>query len=748
MASRPGATVAPLLQRAFTSGELAPALGMRADVARYLAGLKTCRNFLVQRGGGVDKRAGFRYIATVKDSTVSPRLVPFIFEADDQTYLLEFGHLYVRFYFHGGQVQVSGVAAYNAGITYAVGDLVVSGGVNYYSLQAGNIGHTPASSPTFWYALSGTIFEVPTPYTSSDISGLQWTQSADVLLLTHPSYAPRQLNRLGHTDWTLTTFTTAPSISAPTGLGGSAGAAGTRTFVYVVTASKTDTFEESLASSPATIGSAADPTPDKPNALSWSSVSGAGEYYVYCDPYGNGIYGFIGTASTTSFNDVGFTPDYSVTPPIPQTLFASTNNYPRCSKYYQQRLVFANTLSDREKTWASKTGSYTNFSISTPLQDDDAVTFVVAAAHLSPVLHLVILKRLLEFTDEDIHLIQGDQDGVLRPTAINAEEQGYAGANPDVRPVLVGNSVLYVQSRGAILRDLLYDLYSGGFKGNDLTIFASHLFDGYALTDLAYAQTPASIVWAVRSDGTLLGLTFVREQDVLGWHRHDTAASGAFEGICVIPHTAANQDELYAVVKRHINGSDVRYIEKLEQQYFATAADAFRVDCGLTYAGAPVSSVSGLSHLEGQVVAVLGDGLTVYDGDPDGAAAASFTVSGGALTLPGSYSTIHVGLRIQADLETLDLDVQGTDLRAKRKRVQHLQAVVVDSDRNFLAGLDEDHLLGQFPELWESPTDLVTGSLELSLTDTFEETGHTLVRHQEPRPFTVIGLMPSIEQGN
>ena len=290
-------TVQSVIQRAFAGGELAPALGARADQTKYLTGLATCRNFLVQRHGGVTKRPGTRFVAEVKDSAVLPRLIPFIFEANDQTYLIEAGAGYFRFFWHGAPV--------------------VTGG--------------------------STIYEVASPYSAAEVQQLQWTQSADVLTLTHPNHVPQELQRLAHTTWQLVPFTTQPGIEPPAGLTAThTGAGGAYPLLrYVVTATKVGTYEESYASAPASV-TTGPPTAAAPNILTWTAVTGAEEYWVYADLYGNGIFGFLAPAKDPTFRDVGFVPDFALTPPIPVTLFDAVDTYPSTCVYFQQRLIFAN----------------------------------------------------------------------------------------------------------------------------------------------------------------------------------------------------------------------------------------------------------------------------------------------------------------------------------------------------------------------------------------------------------------------
>lgn len=693
-----------VIQRSFVSGEIKPGLHARADLAKYLSGLRLCRNLIVMPGGGATKRPGTRFVREVKDSGDPVELVPFLFEGNDQTYLLEFGEQYIRFYWHGA--------------------IVVSGG--------------------------STPYEVVTPYAAADLSALRWSQSADVITLTHPSYAPRQLSRIAHTNWSLSTFTTAPWATAISTLSGSAGAAGALTMRYVVTAAKLESFEETYKSNVATIAACAVPTAAAPNPLAWTATSGAGEYYVYCDPAGNGVYGFIGVAKSNAFNDIGFLPDFTMTPPEEVTRFASTDNYPRVVQFFQQRQWFGGTNTDRETVYGSQVGSYRNFATSVPLQDDDAVSFVLAGNQLNPVIDLVGLGQLLVLTDESIQALQGDESGAILPTAISPHQVSGIGSSSAVRPTVVGGELVYVQSRGVKLRALA-PAGEQTFAGLDLTVFASHLFTGYSIVDMAFQLEPHSVVWLVRSDGALLGLTYMKEQEVWAWHRHDVGDGAVVERVRVIPDTAAGVDVLYLVVRRTIDGSTVRYIEKLEPGFRSgvdALADAFYVDCGLSYSGSPISTVtSGLAHLEGEVVAVLGDGAVLYDGDPDGDDAADWTVTSGTIALGGSYSKVSIGLRIHAQLETLSMDVEGTSVRAKYKRIPALVALLEASDLAFEAGPDEDNLIVNRKDPWLPAQTTVDGSQELSITAGFNGDGRVVVRHTRPLPFTLLGLIPSTEFG-
>lgn len=733
-----------VIQRSFGAGELAPALHARADQVKYLTGLRTCRNFLVLRAGGVANRPGTRFIAECKTASASVQLLPYASEIAGESILIEAGNGYLRFFKNGAAVEVVGVAAWSAIVTYTYGDLVVQGGVNYWA-KIPSLNQAPPNA-TFWYPLPGDLLEIPHGFGADRFS---WSQSGRTLTLTHEDHPPQELTYQALTRWTVKTITTAPQITAPTALVLTPGAAGTRRFAYVVTAVAAETYEESQASGAAVDLASADPTTAAPHLLTWTPVAGAVEYYIYLDPYNNGTYGFVGTATgAATFHDIGFIPDFTVTPPLPRILFATTNNYPRVATTYQQRRLFGYTKTTPDAVFGSRTGFPSNFGISSPLQDDDAITFRIAGGNHHPIRHLIGLKTLVVLTDAGEWNVLGGSDGVLAPNAINPDQKTYSGAH-STRPVVIGNSIIYLQARGRIWRDLRFDVEVEGLAGRDLTVFSSHLVDGHTFRRLEYAQTPHSIVWGIRDDGVLLGLTYLREQDVWGWHRHDTEASGEFFDVCVVPE--ADDDAVYFIVKRTIDGGTVRYIERLApRDILDFDEDAFFVDAGLSYSGAPVNNIAGLDHLEGEVVAVVGDGDVIYDGDPDGTNAANFTVTGGTLPedLPASYSEIHAGLPIRfAEIELLDLDVQGTDARAKLKRVGGLDVLLDASSRSFFAGPDVGHLRHYTAPVFEPASDAFTGIVEMNLDSTFNRYGRVLIRQTDPLPLTILGVIPRVELG-
>lgn len=596
------------MQRSFARGEIAPALYARVDQNLYAISLRTCRNFLIQKHGGAYNRPGTRFIGEVKFSDLATAFVKFIFN-DDQTYLLEFGHEYVRFYHDGERVFENGLNVTAGGVTQGLPALVnltahgyedgnwvrITGVVGMTQLNnrefvVGDVtantfklyypGGASVDSTVFGAYVSGgvveRVYEIDTEYDEADVRDIKYTQSADVVRLVHPDYPINKLSRIFDTDWELEEISTEPSIQAPiepSNNGGSGGAASWR-----VTSIADKTFEESLPSE--LTESASTPSPGNTIVVSWPGVDGAIEYNVYRKK--NGIYGFIGTAAETLFNDNGITPDTLDSPPKISTPFLEDGDRPATVCHYQGRVIYAGSFNEPETVKASRTDLYDNFSESFPLQSDDPVTFTIGGQKVNRIVHLIDLGLLIIGTSSGIHRVDGDEAGVLRPYNINQRQQVHHGMSK-VTPIVVNNTVLYIEARGSIMRDLAYDFQSDGYQGNELSVFASHLFRGKVVTSMDYQLTPDSLVWITFDDGSMACLTYIREHAMLAWHRHDFNGEGTTEWVSVIPE--GNRDVTYFLVKREVDGREVKYVEALTSREAILEADYVFLDCSKTYDG-------------------------------------------------------------------------------------------------------------------------------------------------------------------
>lgn len=292
----------------------------------------------------------------------------------------------------------------------------------------------------------------------------------------------------------------------------------------------------------------------------------------------NGVAAMVLNPTSTTFDLFeldGFTPlDTSgFTSYISGGAAASRANYPACASYYQERLGFGDLKSDPEGSYFSKTGTYQNFTVSNPVQDDDAITFDSVGREVNEVRHLIDLGILVLLTSGGEHLCLGDVNGDLLPSSINRRQYGYNGS-AELPPIVIGQSIIYLQAQGSLIFELGFDRVFGGvngFNNAELSLYSQHLLDGYTITDWDYQKTPDSIVWMVRNDGTLLGLTYVPAQQLLGWHHHDFAGynpagslDGVVQNVCVVPENGSYS--VYLLISRVTDGQSRLYLERMYQR--------------------------------------------------------------------------------------------------------------------------------------------------------------------------------------
>lgn len=372
---------------------------------------------------------------------------------------------------------------------------------------------------------------------------------------------------------------------------------------------------------------AAVPTTSAPHVVSWVKAVDAIEYNIYKET--NGVYGQIGVATGSSFNDINIAANTAFTPPGSRNPFIGTGNYPSVAMYIQQRLGLAAPDNDPEKIFLSRSANFKNFTTSTPSQGDDAITFSMVGSQVNEVEALVDLGRLAILTTGGEWTAGGNDAGIITPTEINTKQYSYNGSGT-LQPIVIDGAAVYQQARGSVIRDLSYDFQVDGYKGNDLTLFNSHLFDKYTLVDWAYQQIPHSILWVVRSDGILLGLTLVRTQEVIAWHRHDMG--GLVKSVAVVPE--GNEDVLYMIVERVINGETKKYIEKMATRQITNVVENKFMDSCLTYDGRNTGSVD--MTLSGGTTWEYTEALTLT------ASASSFTALdvGNAVFLTGASGDV------------------------------------------------------------------------------------------------------------
>ncbi len=360
--------------------------------------------------------------------------------------------------------------------------------------------------------------------------------------------------------------------------------------------------------------------------------------------------------ATLKFIDNNYEADTSDTPKEDWDPFADGNN-PGVVAFHQQRMALGGGKKSPGYFYMSRTGDFENFRKSRPLQDDDPVEYMIASGSIDSIQWIASFGDLLLGTSGSEYKATGT-DGVITPSGVSIVAQSYWGSSGGLAPLIIGNSVMHVQRHGSRVRDLFYSLEKDGYAGNDLSIMAPHLFDGYSILQWAYQQTPSSTIWCVRNDGTLLALTYMKEHEIYGWSRHPT--DGKVRSVSVL--SGEDSDVLLLVVERQVNGVTRHFLEKLEAPFGQDTAieEAFFVDCGITQRSETgLDVVTGLDHLEGREVSVLADGSPVE----------GCVVQGGQISLPYPAKVVHAGLAYTAALAPLpvEADAQTGSTLGKRR---------------------------------------------------------------------------------
>ena len=694
----------PVIQRVFTGGEISPELRSRSDLEKYASGLSKCINFITRAQGGAHSRPGTKFIDETKNMAARGRLIPFSFNTT-QNYILLFENNVMRVVKDGG------------------------------------------------YVLSGgTPYELTTTYTTSELSRLVFTQDADVMTITHPDHDPARLVRVSDTNWTLTDVDYSSGVALPTSVTltavGTASGLSSKTYRYVVTTVDEDGVESLPTAEVSTSQAALSTTYGI--KVSWTAASGADYYRVYRDNAGStiatNVYSWVGDTETTNFEDYNISPDTSDSPPSDYLPFDGTEDKPASVGYFQQRQIFANTDNDPQDIFATQLASYESMRFSRPARTDDAIFFTLKAEQVNEIRHIVGMDSLIFLTSGGEWKLTEGQDRVLTPFSIGLRRQSKWGSSW-TKPAIVGDSVIFVQEKGNRIRDLYFEV--GGreekYVGNELSVMSYHLFNGYTVDEMGYAEEPDSVLWCVRSDGVLLGMTYKREQGVWGWHQHTTPLSGEFESVAVISEDG--RDVPYFIVKRTVDGSTVRYIERFEPSYnpnVDTVSDVWCVDSGLQYNGVAATNITGLDHLEGEDVYGVADGNVV----------GPLTVSSGAVTIPDASTKVTLGLLYTSVLETLDIEPESLKqtLKDSRINVSSVLLEVSDSRGGWAGGKNDDGSLTTMYEIkprYDSdnydPLDLKSFKQEVTIDTGWDKGGAIRVEQRVPMPLNILSVTSNVD---
>lgn len=648
-----------------------------------------------------------------------------------------------------------------------------------------------------------SIYEVATPWACADLTDalgqfqLIFAQSADVIYITHRSktFRPYKLSRLGTTNWTLEVlevdggpFEKADpdnpiTVYASAETGNITLTASSAIFLsghveglfYLEQVSIRDTkpwepgrdvtlgtrnryngvnYECTDAGKTGTVP----PTHDEGESYDGQGANRV--RWAYRDPgYGTCRITSISSGTVAQAEVVTRIPSEAVGAgnATKKWAFGSWNDvfgWPSLVSFFRSRLTFGRdghvwcSVADDFENFNNKTllGQVTaDMSISIIIPTQDAVQWFLEMAELG------IGTAGTEYFAGEITSAEP-----LGPANIRTKPQLQHGSRA-IQALRIADTIVFVQTSGKKVRTMRFNFTSDAYASSDITILAEHI-TGDGVQAIAFQQEPDFVLWAVRADGQLLGFTYNLEQDVTGWHRHPIGGNyytgphvsiegfgtgfGKVESIAVIPSPDASQDELWMIVARRINDAIVRYVEYLTP-HFETGDDittAFYVDSGLSYSGAPATTMTGLDHLEGEYVDILADG------SPQ----AQRQVNSGTITLDRPASTVHIGLPCPCVVTKMRLIEGSADGTAQGKKKRVIRAIFRFA--NTVGGKfgREDATMDRFK--FRSPSDPMSHALQPFTGDTdklqwpygVEQEARLTYSNDQPLPCTVVAIYPEV----
>lgn len=639
-----------LLQTNFTAGELSPRLYGRVDVARYQNGAKAIRNGNVLVQGGVIRSYGTRFVVATKDSTKKSRLIPFVFSRT-QAYVLEFGDLYMRVFKQDGtRVETS----------------------------------------------PGVAYEIVTPYTQAMLASLDYSQGADTMFLWHESVPTQRLQRFLDALWvieaapwvnppvdeigerisqvgtlSLATVGAGRTLNVPGALfvladaGRTISSGAGRAVITGYTSPTQVTVQITRAFSSTTLAANAWSIDNSPLAQIVPNVAtpvgGSCTFTAAIDTFdstrhtgayirvNDGLVKISVVASAVSATGFIIEP-LSGTTPAPADSWSlefpvwnQFDGYPRTGTLWEQRLIAAGTARFPQTVWGTRTGEYLNFARG--VDDDDGFAFTINSDEVNAINFMASGRALMAFTTGGEFTLQGGIEKPITPTNVQIRARSNHGC-AQVRPVKIGREELFVQRAGRKVRAFSYNATNDDYAAPDVSILAEHITTS-GITEMAWQKTPEPWLWAVRADGRMACCTYeLQDENVVAWTLRETGLGiDKFESVAVIPDGAGGET-VWVIANRVANGGFQRYVERL--------SDAVLCDSAILYGatGGPVTSLTGLAHLNGRDVDVVADGYYV----------GRFTVAAGAITVPSiNADDVIIGLPYTTRLEMLTPELQMPD---------------------------------------------------------------------------------------
>lgn len=575
--------------------------------------------------------------------------------------------------------------------------------------------------------------EVDTTYQESELPDIHFGQSADVLYIAHPSHRVRKLSRFSDTVWTLDNvkFLDGPYL----GVSQSEITEGTTFAPAAASGNKINLVASAAMFVPSDIGRLVRILHS--TTYGWAEITGFQSNLI------------VDIAILSVFAASTAVTDWQM------GRWGNNTNlgHPRNVSFFEQRLSFSSNPGASQTFYSSVTADFENFaptdvSSTVGVTDDSAVQYTMNSNRINSIRWMSPMRSLVLGTGGGIWPVQSTQFlDPITPTNVLIKRSSYFGTS-SVSPAVIEDLIIYSSASGRQVRAIGYDIDRDSYLSKNLTDFAEHIVLS-AVTEITYSQEPHSVIWTVQTDGVLAGCTLVTAQNVLGWHRHvigGTFGSGSavVESAVSIPTQTEDHDQLWVIVKRTINSTTKRYVEFMEEPFEDGDAlsDGFFVDSGLTATGVTTNPISGLDHLEGEIVQVLGDGAPQTDK----------TVVSGAITIDTVTTTsLHVGLGYNSDIKTLRIDApdQSGTTQGKTKAINEVM-LRVDNTVGGKIGPTSSSLTPLLfgYSVMDSAPDLFTGDKTVQFDGGYDEDAQIFIRQDQPLPMTLVALAPEVSIGD
>ena len=747
----------------FNAGELSAQIDARSDVAKYASGLRVLENMIPRIYGSAERRPGFMYIDDVYDHDVVSRLVEFEY-SNTVAYVIEFSNLKCKFYTDGGVLQSGGVDV-TLTTPYLEADLF---GLQFkQSNDVMWIIH-PDYAPRKLTRTSATAFSLDViTFVNGPFLPRNDIEEADDVTMT-PSVIAEDAT--GTLTASAATFVaghvgalfklTQPRVNvitngsrAATGVIGVAidvegpftfNTHGTWTATVDLQRNEDGTNWETFRSFPGSndrnIQFAGNEETEgvqyRINVIAWTSGTVEADITVDTSTQ-DGIVRVDSFTSTTIVNITVLAglASTSATKRWYEGAWSAVRGYPTTVTFFEERTVYAGTATQPQTVWFSATGDFENFKTPVTLTASSSFSLTASSDKRNAIRWISGLESLIFGTiGGEWQIRSSSLDQPITPTNFSMKQQTSYGSAA-MQALQVGDVLLFADFVGRKVREVTWSDQKAKYVAPDLSALAEHITKT-GITSMAYQRNPDSIVWMTLADGSLVSMTYERDQDVIAWAKHPIGGTDAkVESVAVIP--GSSEDEVWISTSRTIGGVTKRFVEQMQPRDWGDdAEDAWFVDAGLKYDSTAASTITGLTHLIGETVSILGDGAVFADEVVD---------ASGEITLDETVSVAIVGLSNRWKLKPMRADVNLADGNTKGS-IKKITEVVISLLKagGVEYGTDTDDLRGidfRTTEDYDSPPALFTGDKVITFDGGFSSEDSVLLTGNEPLPVTIRALV-------